>query len=334
MRHHSSISSFRDLLVTDRLAAFVARVALFILVVVAIDRALTLLKAPSDSVFALVTAEKQQQVERRLDTGLENVDVVVLGSSRAQFAFVPEVFRRTGGARSYNAGVGGFIETNLQYDMLRRILKRDRPKMVIYVVDDFALNAAPYQDRSETVLHVFRSIRLLRRGLHRAVEAMARDGWRVPAFKEVRLDLTRFERYDGYTVHADGWVEGKGIANTSEFRLGGVGFSPNPDSVVFLRRLIELCRDRSISIVLVQTPTHSEYLKPSETRVRRYAAFMNDLAAEYGIPFFDFADPSQFPLEDKALFFDTSHLNTQGARLFSRMLAEKILLLDARGPAQ
>jgi hypothetical protein len=329
MKHLSSISSFKKLLVTDRLATFVVRVGLFIFAVVAIDYALTLLTPPGDSVFAYVTTEKQPQVARRLDAGINDVDVVFFGSSRAQFAFVPEVFEGMAGIRSYNAGIGGFLETNLHYDMLRRILKGGNPKMIIYAVDDIALNAEPLRDKTGQILQAFSSIRLLRRGLYNAVQAMADDGWQIPAFKEVRLNLRPFNSYDGYTVHADGWVEGKGTANPSVIRHKGMSFSPDPDAVVFLHRLIRLALDRSIPIVLVQTPTHSEYLKSAEARVRRFTAFMNGVAAEYGIRFLDFAEPGRFPLLDAGLFFDTSHLNAQGARLFSRLLAKEILPPDA-----
>lgn len=321
-------------MVTDRLAAFVVRVAVFVLVVAAVDYALTLFNSPSDSVFALITAEKQPQVESRLDAGLQDVDVVALGSSRAQFAFVPEVFARVAGTRSYNAGVGGFLETSLQYDLLRRILRDGRPKMIIYVIDDIALNAEPLRERNGQILQVFRSVRMLRRGLHRAFNAMANDGWRVPAFKKGELNLEPFERYDGYTVHADGWVEGKGVANTKEIRHQGMTFSPSPDAVVFLRKVIDLCREHAIPIVLVQAPTHAVYLKSAEMRLRRFAAFMDDLAAEYGILYLDFANSGRFPSWNANLFFDTSHLNSEGARLFSRILAEDLFPHDARGPAK
>jgi hypothetical protein len=318
-------SSFRRLLFEDRLGRFVVAVALFVLTVVAIDRALTLLKPPGDSIFARITTEKQAQVEQRVGAGLSGIDVVTIGSSRAQFSFVPKVFEGVTGMPAYNAGIGGFVETNRHFDLLKRILKRSNPKLIVYIVDDFALNSGPRENHDGELLHSFHSVRLLRQGLPNAIMAMARDSWKIPAHKKVELNKEWFDQYEGHEIHTDGWVEGRGTPNTEKVRKQNVPFAPDPDAVTLLRQIIAFSRSRSVPIVLVLAPTHRAYLEKGETRVGQYVAFMETLATELDVPFLNFTDPSRFPVADDRLFFDTSHLNTQGAELFSRSLADAVL---------
>jgi hypothetical protein len=319
------IFSFKQLLFEDRFGRFVVAVALFVLTVVAIDRALTLLKPPGDSIFARITTQKQAQVDQRVGAGLSGIDVVAIGSSRAQFSVSPKVFEDVTGMRGYNAGIGGFVETNRHFDLLKRILKRSDPKLIVYVVDDFALNAGPRASRDGELLHMFQSVRLLRKGLPNAILSMARDDWRIPAYKKVELNKKWFDQYDGYEIHSDGWVEGRGTPNTQRVRRKGEAFSPDPDAVTLFRQLVAFSKNRSVPIVLVLAPTHRAYLEKGETRVRQYVAFMNALATELDVPFFNFTDPARFPVADDLLFFDTSHLNTRGAELFSRSLADAVL---------
>ena len=313
---------------------FVIYVALFVCLVMGIDRTLTLLVPPSNSVFAHATTEKQQQLERKLDNALRDVDVITIGSSRAQFAFSPKAFAEVRSVRSYNAGVGGFVETFMHYDVLRRVLAQGNPKMIIYFVDDISLNYDPREEKTGQILHAFRSVNVLRTGFLGAVSAMASNGWQVPAYRPVELKLTPFTSYQGYKLHTDGWVEGKGVANPEEVRHKGVSFNPSEGAKAYLRYIIELCQENSVSLVLVSAPVHEQHLKVGLIRIVQFKKFMTQISSEFRVPFFHFADPGKYPLNDTSLFFDTSHLNEKGARLFSRRLAKAIQSQGIRSPRQ
>ena len=80
-------------------------------------------------------------------------------------------------------------------------------------------------------------------------------------------------------------------------------------NIVYLEKIIDLCRQNAVKIYLVRSPMHSQY-----TGVGNEPVFKKILATKFaGIEFLDFKD---FPLANNE-FADMEHLNYKGATIFS-----------------
>jgi hypothetical protein len=91
----------------------------------------------------------------------------------------------------------------------------------------------------------------------------------------------------------------------------------DPELVLYLQRFITAAHDRGIRMVVVLSPHYSlgSYALPGNVQL---------LLQQYGMPVIDF-NRSDYPqFVDHRLFRDESHLNYQGAELFSRLLGERL----------
>jgi hypothetical protein len=275
----------------------------------------SLFEPPSASVFHRIMLEKKQQVEQRLSGGIEGYKTIAVGSSYAQFAFVPK-----GLNQAYNAAIGGYVHLDRQYWLIKDILKQGRPQQILYFVDDIGINKRPYKRRFHPLFRPFVSWKTLkRRNTLRRVREAIRDR-ELPCNRAVNLDLSLFSKYHGWRLHADGWVEADGVANTSNPSVSqwkSLQFSPQQESIGFLRAMLEANGKR---IVMVQPPVHSSYSSNSNDRVERTRDVLKRLAEEHSV---QFIEPG-FPCDNADLFFDASHLNASGAILFSEQLAKAL----------
>lgn len=99
----------------------------------------------------------------------------------------------------------------------------------------------------------------------------------------------------------------------------------------YLRKLIELCQNKGISIALVNSP----FVNQSEVKQKAYN-YVGMIAEEYGVPFLD----SNFYLEEMQIDFakdllEPSHLNYYGSAKYTGYLAEwlkeRFVIPDRRG---
>lgn len=100
-------------------------------------------------------------------------------------------------------------------------------------------------------------------------------------------------------------------------------------SLDYFRRIVSLCRERDIELILVKTPT---------TDIKKYQPYCNavqQLAEEEGLPFYNLNLMGERTGIDSGDFYFDTHLNLSGARKVSRVLADILLdsvqLADHRG---
>lgn len=80
-------------------------------------------------------------------------------------------------------------------------------------------------------------------------------------------------------------------------------------NIRYLKKIIGLCKQHDVRLVLVRSPLHSSF--PAENETQFQAMLQRELKE---VPFLDFKD---FPLGNEE-FADEQHLNRQGAAKFSR----------------
>lgn len=88
----------------------------------------------------------------------------------------------------------------------------------------------------------------------------------------------------------------------------------------YLRLISQLCRQKSVKLILLNTPKHSYYSNIITTEIKNNGlSFRNSLSQD------SLLELSSFHLPDSC-FSDISHLNYKGARIFSQYLNEQIQL--------
>jgi sugar/nucleoside kinase (ribokinase family) len=112
----------------------------------------------------------------------------------------------------------------------------------------------------------------------------------------------------------------------------GVTVQVTPAGLQAVRGILELCKEKGIPVVLVYPP---EYIENQALTRNRAEVFKNfeEMAAEYGVPFWNYSDA---PLcSEKRCFYNSQHLNADGARQFSqdcgKRLAEYLAGAGKRG---
>lgn len=148
--------------------------------------------------------------------------------------------------------------------------------------------------------------------------------------EEKKQDNYRNYRYEFEAEDGNGGesYERQGYCNcTTVFRDGAKlypqehilsGYAMGERTEEYFRKIIEYCRKKEIPITLFVSPINDLQLI-STLDYDDYITALKSLAAEYGIPFYDFnlAREEYLPIQDGKYFKDAGHLNRYGAELFT-----------------
>ncbi len=100
---------------------------------------------------------------------------------------------------------------------------------------------------------------------------------------------------------------------------------PNREMAGFLIRIIKLCKSRGLKLILLRMPVTINYFKVAKSfvKVKNYYNFVKGLIKHYPNTFLlDYHDI--FFNKERWKFYDSEHLNFDGAVLFSNILKKKL----------
>lgn len=254
------------------------------------------------------------------------IDVIFVGSSTVHSAIDPRVLWQEKGISSYdrsNASQTMWIS----YYMIEDAIRCHKPELVcidttfIKYGDDFV--EEPSTRKALDGMRMSPSkIRCIRASIGED-EKMA--DYLIPLFrfhsrwKEFSTDDLRYAYYRG-PVTINGYLQDD---KTKAAEPGELVYTRDGDNTIsprnyeYLRKAIELCRDKGVQVMLFKTPSHSSNWS------RDYDDQLNEVAKEYGISYINFDDRS----DEIGLDYTTdtpdegSHLNSSGAAKFSKYLS-------------
>ena len=246
-------------------------------------------------------------------------DVLILGSSRAHHHYDAPFLRDTLGVDVYNAGFDG-NGVVLADGVLEMVLNRYKPQLVLFDVEpDFDVNV--YEKDNHHTRYIKNLKPYYREGgVSEIIKDVSMDEWR-----KVQSGLIRYNtEILGMAVDnlIDRGMDRRGFQSLS----GKMEKDPEPKApkkeeldpfkLAYVEKLIVLGQSNDVPLVLVGSPkygkTDSEALRP-----------VKDIANKYEVPFLDYyADPSF--MAHKEWFKEPMHLNSEGARVFSKMIAQEI----------
>ena len=245
-------------------------------------------------------------------------EVVLMGTSRCNYHYVPSLISDSIGMSVYNGGIDASSNIYAHYIVLCHILAHHTPKVICLDVSasDFALQDKPLRTVSFFAPYF---------GRNAAADSVFREAGTYGAYR-----LSHLYRFNAKAVSN---LMGLAINRHEQDDHGYIPLSrppyfpdkleetPLPKAVDekkldYLRRFIALCHDRGIRLVFsispaycIVAPTHYDVLK---TEARRN-----------GVPFLDYHSTGLF-LDHPEYFKDNGHLWDEGATLFSEIFADDL----------
>jgi hypothetical protein len=307
------------------------RVALFVVLAVVVD-------------FALGAA--LGRLFRRTMTGANggltnyaltrDAEVLVLGSSRAQYHVMPRVVREELGLSAYNAGLRGhdLLYSLMLYDLWKR--RHPNPRAVVVHVDiesllrrENELGAvqilAPYLDESPLVREVLYEGSPFKR-LAYLSRAYRYNGKVLPIFKNL---------FQQPPPGFDGFLVAEGVIDLGDPRRERNALDQDQAAVVqaekefwepkvqYLRALAEESARQGTRLVLLHTPIYEQDARAHQIWMARLQKLLATIPGVELIDICEATHPEVF-VGHPELYFNTNHLNGKGATVFSRMFAREL----------
>lgn len=281
----------------------------------------------------------------------ENIDCLYLGSSHVYNDINPEILDEKNGKNNFNLSSSGqrVIES---YYYLKEADKYHNPETVYLELYYHASTgeSGDYRDRS-TIQDGWNNINYIRPSLGKMEAVFDMDP--VQYYPEVVFPFIRYrghliekdwirarvsekaaDDYKNY-IYNDGMTEyrDKGYKKTSReltnllFRRDRIPEEMflTKDAEKYLRKTIEYCREKDISIVLFSSPIYE--IQPMSTEnYDSYVMGVKKIAAEYGVPYYDFnlVKEEYLPIQYPEYYQDVGHLNTKGADLFTHFFYQVV----------
>lgn len=268
----------------------------------------------------------------RVMDGEVNADIIITGSSRALVHYDPRVIEKVTGHSAFNIGLNG-SQTDMQVAFLKAYLKHNRkPKIVVHNLDTFTfVTTKEIYDPTQYMPYLYED------ELYKPILRIQPDAWKwkyLPLYGYLALDLQL------------SWVEGlKTFAGIQPKENQFLGFEPrylewthdfsafkaaNPDGISFpiepagvrdLEELLATCQHEGIRVLLTYSPIYHEMREMERNRAEVFALF-HQLANRYGAELIDYGDNEI--TQHQQYFYNSQHLNAQGAELFSGLVARDI----------
>ncbi len=141
-----------------------------------------------------------------------------------------------------------------------------------------------------------------------------KHSWLIELYKVYAYSKQRVYREEGYRKNDFKWTE-----NQLDYKYSQIEFEEH--TFLLLQEIINKCKHENINLILVTSPTYKDLLKyqvNNEFVINKIRV----LSQKNNIIYKDYSKESR--LMDKKYFANSSHLNSKGADIFTKKLAEDI----------
>lgn len=303
---------------------FFKKLAILIVIVIAINYVSSAVMDTYCKKHEFYTGSKMEWVTD-MDGG--HYDYAVLGSSRVLHMVNVKLMDGRLGKKGINIGTPGSSYAE-NYLMLKLFLERNKIKTLILNADEFCFNS------SISYSYPFKDYELLPYFLEPENFGVFRDNIPTSRFLQwVVLPLNRyFEFNDRFEIHPSDKrmadydsTAGSQLLYDLEYKAfegyTRTQFVLDDNDIKYFHKIMSLCDDHGIRKILVTTPIFpqaKEYFIGRDTSYR----YIRQTADSLNIPYIHYDDLG--PLNDKALFRDFTHMNSDGANVYSKLLADKV----------
>lgn len=272
-------------------------------------------------------------VWNRIVDGKINADVVISGSSRALVHYDPRIIEERTGRTVFNIGLNA-SRIDLQLARLKTYLRHNKkPSLLIQNLDVFTFQTThgAADDPGQYIPY------LAEPAIYAALSRVDQDLWKARvlplygfAAEDLRLNwILGVMGFFGWNPPEDSFLGFKPqySAWTEDFKRfkannpDGVPFEIEADGLERMEELLRLCTEQGIKVLLVYSPEYREVQALATNRTQVFAHF-EELSDRFGAPFWDY---SGSPISiRREYFYNSEHLNAEGAKTFSIGLAQKL----------
>lgn len=249
-------------------------------------------------------------------------DILIVGSSRAFYHYMPEHFEDSFHTTCYNAGYEGSLFLH-QYATLKAMLKRYTPKMIIWDYWNGFEKAQKTYDELSSLLPYYdqhpemRSTINLKSDFEKYKMVSKIYPYNSTIVYTLSTALGFYENSEKGRV-----VNGVNIQNVYKGKLKyhhrSKPLSLDTNCVNAYKDIIAYCKQKNIKLYIVISPRY-EVFNSGAT----YDSLAKSIADSSGVPFFDFSKDYLQPI-DRQYFRQPIHLNIEGANLFTNRLIKRI----------
>jgi len=251
-------------------------------------------------------------------------DLLILGSSRANHHYRPDIFEKRMNTSYYNAGRdGNFIFYH--YAILKSVLSRYAPKIIIldFIHGEFSKNQDSY-DRISSLLPYYKSHPELRpvielKSRYEKIKLLSS----IYPYNSLLLIIAggnkmfsekKKEDIEGYVPKSTVWNHSiQNEDSTFEYEIDST-------KIKIFDSFIKDCLNSKVRLYIVCSPY---FLKSNHQDYSVKLAIQ--IAQHNNVQFFDYSQDSTY-INSPMLFADPNHLNDNGAKIFSNSLVDSILV--------
>lgn len=262
--------------------------------------------------------------------GKIDADILISGSSRALYHFDPRIIEAETKCKAYNVGLDG-AQFDLQLALLELFIKHNRkPRVVIQEVSIGSLLPSPVLFKPAQYVPYLNDRDLL--------ESLCKQDWKfylyrylplyglfanelfLPAFQSLMGMRAPETLIQGFSPREEGWNEDFDKFK-AKYKEKGKTYAISGQSIDRLKEIIHLCEKNRMDIVLVYPFEYFESQLLTANRKEIFRIF-KEIAAAKDIEFWDFSDNEL--CKHKRYFYNSQHLNKNGATLFSQIFSQKL----------
>jgi hypothetical protein len=263
-------------------------------------------------------------------SGKVDADIVIYGSSRAWLHLNPKIIEDSTGVSAYNLGIDGH-NFYMQYLRHHLLLKYDKaPSTIILSLDNFTFDKKkdlynpeqflPYLDNKDILdaTKTYFGFDYYDYTLPLVRYAGQKDALKNALKIMVKPSLNNIDRYKGYSGQELTWNNDLDKAMAIQKKY--VQHFDSATISLFDQFLYEM-RDQKIEIIMVYSPEFIGGQRFVSNRKQVFAIY-DSFARKYNIPFFDYSADSMS--QNKDYFYNSQHLNSNGANIFTRKVIHDI----------
>ncbi|WP_148660882.1 hypothetical protein [Marinilabilia salmonicolor] len=278
----------------------------------------------------------------KINQGKLNADLIVNGSSKALVQVDPFIIDSILGINSYNLALDGtpFIPQKAQYEFYR--LKNTKPKIIIQIVSNGTLRSLNKGFKNSIKFAPYLNIPEVKELMKLTGSFNCLD-YSVPMVKYsgkpfeiitgmlsfLNVQIFKVQDSRGYFPKDKSWPTNANEGIESSLKENGMTdfdytqlvqefTSSDSVSVQNFERFLAKCETEEIIVFLVYPPIHAEGFNTILN-----VDYYNRIAHKYNACFLDYSRDSLLVF-NKKYFYNSQHLNVDGATIFTKKLAEDI----------
>lgn len=262
-------------------------------------------------------------------SGKVNSDAIILGSSRAWVNFNPTIITSKTQISCYNIGIDGhpFLMQYYRYNILKKFNKT--PKLLIISLDVNSLTRRPDLYNSDQFLPFLLTNRIDFEEPLLKFKGFNNYDFELPLVRYYGNSFVLLEMLKNYNNNETGRVKGFKGQNkkwnndlkNAKLKHNSIRVEVDHFTLNLFHEFIKNCKREGTNIVFVYSPEYIEGQKFINNR-ERIISLYKEIGREYNIPFINFS--SDDLSLNKKYFYNSAHLNNEGADLFTEKLIVKL----------